>query len=600
MQNENSKNILIACIISGLILIAWTLFYEKPRMESQKQEMAKIVAQQQNKKPNSEFKEILVEHKNYLTPEEAKTTSELSREEAIANSEKERIQIKTPQLHGSINLKGVSFDDLTLVNYKQTLDSDSKEVVLFSPNHTKNKYLVNFGFRAAYENLIGEAPQEKYVDYPNFNTVWKTNNYILTPNNPITLTWQNPQKVTFQIDISVDNNYMFTILQTIKNNSRQDLNSALISEIQHFMPETKNSSYISHEGPIAVFDGILKEKTYVKLRDKKDTDNDFTSQNGWIGLTDKYWLTSIIPDKKNAFETKFRYYDQLPGDLYEVGFASKDFQVKSGKMVSFEQKLFAGAKKVSLLDEYAKQYDIALFDRAIDFGWYYFLTKPFFFILQFFNNLFGNYGLAILAITVLVKLAMFPLANKSYGALAKIKTLQPKIDKIRENYKDKKMQMNKEIMELYKREKVNPVSGCLPMLIQIPVFFSLYKVLYLTIDMRHAPFYGWIKDLSAPDPTSIFNLFGLLPFDTHGILTIGIWPILMGATMFVQQKLNPKPSDPAQAKVMKILPFILIFAFASFPAGLLIYWTWSNTLSILQQWFITRKFDKLAAQHKHR
>jgi len=597
MQNENTKNILLASLISAVILISWTWLYEKPRMEAQKQQLAIVTAQKQVEQSANNVQPKNVGQKNNSSQIAQERNSEpeieLSREEIISNSKENRVQIKTPELNGSIDLKGVVFDDLTLVNYKQTLDKDSKEVVLLSPIGSKGKYLVNFGFRAAYDNLIGQPPRDQYVDYPNNNTIWKSSSNTLTPQNPITLSWQNQQNVTFEIDIAVDEHYMFSISQKIKNNSRIDLKSALVSEIQHFMAETQSSSYISHEGPIAVLDGVLKEKSYVHLQDKKDeNENDFSSQNGWLGMTDKYWLVSIIPDKKNGFNTKFRRYDQLPGDLYEVGFDSKDFQVKRGETVSFEQEFFAGAKKVSLLDEYSKKYDIALFDRAIDFGWYYFLTKPFFFILQFFNNLFGNYGLAILAITVLVKLVMFPLANKSYSALAKIKTLQPKIDKIRETYKDKKMQMNKEIMELYKREKVSPVSGCLPMLIQIPVFFSLYKVLYLTIDMRHAPFYGWIKDLSAPDPTSIFNLFGLLPFGTHGILTIGIWPILMGITMIIQQNLNPKPSDPAQAKVMKILPFILIFAFASFPAGLLIYWTWSNSLSILQQWYITKKFSK--------
>ncbi len=597
MQNENTKNILLASLISAVILISWTWFYEKPRMEAQRQQLAKVAAQKQVEQSANTFQKKTVQQKNNFTAtaqkKEPEPEIEVTREEIIAQSKENRIQIETPKLHGSIDLKGVFFDDLTLVNYKQTLDKDSQEVVLLSPKGTKSKYLVNFGFRAAYSNLMGQPPEDKYVDYPNMSTIWKSSSKTLTPKNPVTLSWQNSQKITFEINIAVDEHYMFSISQTIKNNSRQDLKSVLISEIQHFMAETQSSSYISHEGPIAVFDGVLKEKSYINLQDRKnENENDFSAQNGWFGMTDKYWLVSIIPDKKNGFNASFGRYDQLPGDLYEVTFASKDFEVKSGKTVSFEQEFFAGAKKVSLLDEYSKKYDIALFDRAIDFGWYYFLTKPFFFILQFFNNLFGNYGLAILAITVLVKLVMFPLANKSYGALAKIKTLQPKIDKIRETFKDKKMQMNKEIMELYKREKVSPVSGCLPMLIQIPVFFSLYKVLYLTIDMRHAPFYGWIKDLSAPDPTSIFNLFGLLPFDTHGILTIGIWPILMGITMIIQQKLNPKPSDPAQAKVMKILPFILIFAFASFPAGLLIYWTWSNALSILQQWYITRKFSK--------
>ncbi len=593
MNNENTKNILLASILSAVILISWTWFYEKPKMEAQKLHLEKIAVQ--NEATKSATTTNNVEQKNNVktvTKTPAAPEVVLSREEVIASSNQNRVQIKTPELHGSINLKGAVFDDLTLVNYKEALDPNSKEVVLFSPNDTNTKYFVNFGFRGAYDLLSGEAPQEKYVEYPTPNTLWKASG-TLTPETPITLSWQNKQKITFEIHIAVDEHYMFTISQSIKNNSKQDIDAVLTSEIQHFLPQTHSSSYILHEGPIGVFDGILKEKSYVNLRDKKDEDqNHLSAQNGWLGMTDKYWLVSIIPDKKTSFETRFDYYDQKPGDLYEVNFASKNFQVKSGGEISFEQKLFAGAKKVGLLDDYAKKYNITLFDRAIDFGWYYFLTKPFFFILQFFNKIFGNYGLAILSITVLVKLAMFPLANKSYGALAKIKKLQPKIDKIRETYKDKKMQMNKEIMELYKREKVNPVSGCLPMLIQIPVFFSLYKVLYLTIDMRHAPFYGWIKDLSAPDPTSIFNLFGLLPFETHGIFTIGIWPILMGITMIIQQKLNPKPSDPAQEKVMKILPFILIFAFAPFPAGLLIYWTWSNSLSILQQWFITKKLNK--------
>ncbi len=598
MQNENSKNILLACLISGVILISWTWFYEKPRMEAQKRQLEIITQQDRLEKSTTNNQQNITEQRNNTTspalqnPRSEQDITVLSREKIIASNKENRIQIQTPELHGSINLKGAVFDDLTLVNYKQTLDVDSKEVVLLSPYRSKNEYSVNFGFRAARDNLTGRTPKAKYIEYPHRSTIWKSSG-ILTPQSPITLSWQNKQGIIFEIDIAVDEHYMFTIAQRIKNYSKKDMDTVLTSEMQHFLPETTSSSYILHEGPIAVFDGILKEKSYINLQDKKDEDeNDFTAQNGWLGMTDKYWLVSLIPDKQTSFNARFRRYDQRPGDLYEVSFASENFSVRSGETISFEQKLFAGAKRVSLLDEYSKKYDIALFDRSIDFGWYYFLTKPFFFILQFFNKIFGNYGLAILAITVLVKLAMFPLANKSYGALARVKKLQPKIDKIRETYKDKKMQMNKEIMEMYKREKVNPVSGCLPMLIQIPVFFSLYKVLYLTIDMRHAPFYGWIKDLSMPDPTSIFNLFGLLPFETQGIFTIGIWPILMGITMIIQQKLNPKPSDPAQEKVMKILPFILIFVFASFPAGLLIYWTWSNALSILQQWYITKKLNK--------
>ena len=598
MQNDNNKNILLASLLSMIILVSWTWFYEKPAMEAQKNQPAQQaeVAISNNNTSSSNVGNNSVNNRqnnNTQTPTATNYKSEILPRNTIINQSKQnRVYIKTPTLHGSINLQGAVFDDLTLINYKQTIKKDSPEVVLLSPDQTIDKFLVNFGFKPYLEIASINAP-ENDIGFPDQNTLWKADGNILTPTTPITLSWQNKQKITFKIHIAIDQHYMINVSQAIENNSSRDIDLALTSEIQHFLPQTSDSSYILHEGAIGVFDGILKEKSYTNLKDSKSSDeNSFHTQKGWLGITDKYWLVSIIPDKQTSFDTTFSYQNQNPGDLYAANSISNKFRIKSGTEATFHQHLFAGAKKVSLLDEYVKKYDIPLFDRAVDFGWYYFLTKPFFFILQFFNKIFGNYGLAILSITVLVKLAMFPLANKSYGAIARIKKLQPKIDKIREQYKDKKMQMNKEIMEMYKREKVNPVSGCLPMLIQIPVFFSLYKVLYLTIDMRHSPFYGWIKDLSAPDPTSIFNLFGLLPFETHGMLTIGIWPILMGVTMIIQQALNPKPSDPAQAKVMKFLPFILIFVFSTFPAGLLIYWTWSNALSILQQWFITKRLEK--------
>ncbi len=596
MQNENSKNILLAIVISAIILISWNWIYDKPRIEKFEQEKKTYISSQDSQSAKlSEKSSQNIDNNYQINPSQPLDKKpkglNLSRKEVIAQNQANRVKIKTAELEGSINLEGLLFDDLTLVNYKQTLDKNSEEVVLLSPKNTIEHYFVNFGFEQ-FQEISGEINPNKII-LPNSKTIWKSDNKILTSKTPINLYWQSPQKVIFNIKVAIDDNYMFTISQSIKNGFNQDISLQLTSEISHFLPQTNSSSYILHEGPIGVFDGILKEQSYTNLKDKKAVDkNNFQAQNGWLGMTDKYWLVSIIPDKNNSFAVKFSDQNQDPGDLYLVNLIGKKFVVASGKEVTFQQKMFAGAKKVALLDKYSKEHNIALFDRAIDFGWYYFLTKPFFSILQLLSQLFGNYGLAILAITVLVKLAMFPLANKSYGALARIKQLQPKIDKIREQYKDKKMQMNREIMEVYKQEKVNPVSGCLPMIIQIPVFFSLYKVLYLTIDMRHAPFYGWIKDLSVPDPTSLFNLFGLLPFDVHGFLAIGIWPILMGITMMVQQKLNPKPSDPAQEKIMKILPIILIFVFSSFPAGLLIYWTWSNILSILQQWFIARKLNK--------
>ncbi|MFT5702801.1 MAG: YidC/Oxa1 family membrane protein insertase [Rickettsiales bacterium] len=581
-NNNNNKNLILACFMTGIILIAWTWLYEKPKLEAQNIEAVKLQIQRDNQQnedfsdynQNSDDAPNLIE-KDFSDRAPIKI---LPKEDVIVASASQRIPIKTPELTGSINLRGLVFDDLTLVKYKETLDPKSKEVTLLSPEGALDQYVVNFN----YQSL------DRSIAMPNANSVWKAKGDILTPENPVIFSWKSPQKINFEVKVEIDKHYMFSVNQTITNNSGKKLDGFLKANIERSLPNLDSSSYILHEGPIGVFDGILTEKSYDSLHDEGD-ENNFIAQTGWFGITDKYWLVSIIPDKKIGFETLFSYDNSNRKHNYKVDYESQKFSIDTGTSASFKNHLFAGAKKVSLLDAYAKEFDIKLFDRAVDFGWYYFLTKPFFFILQFFNNLLGNYGLAILAITVLVKLAMYPLANKSYTAIARIKKLQPKIDKIRTEFKDKKMQMNKEIMGLYKREKVNPVSGCLPMLIQIPVFFSLYKVLYLTIDMRHAPFYGWIKDLSAPDPTSILNLFGLLPFDVSGIIAIGLWPIFMGITMIVQQKLNPQPADPVQAKVMKMLPLILIFVFAGFPAGLLIYWTWSNSLSILQQWYITRK-----------
>lgn len=585
-MKDNNKNVIIACVLSAMILIGWTWFFEKPRVEEQQRLAAQNATINQQASVQKSAKttgdQVVINNDKSPTKVESNIPSApasvklSSRDDVLKETAGNRIKVQTPELHGSINLKGLVFDDLTLVNYKETLTKDSKEVTLLSPNGSNSAYFVNFGYVSSNTNIA----------MPNENSIWKASNSALTPENPVIFTWTNNQKITFEVKVEVDEHYMFKVSQNIKNNSGANFEGFLNTNIGRYLPEVQKASYILHEGPVGVFDGILHEKIYDDVKKKKE-DNTFAAKNGWFGITDKYWLVSIAPDKNSNFETKFLYENKN----YYANYQNDKFIVESGKSVTFENYLFAGAKKVSLLDDYAKKYGITRFDLAIDFGWYYFLTKPFFFILQFFSKLLGNYGLAILALTIFVKLAMFPLANKSFTAMAKIKQLSPKLDKIRENFKGKPIQMNKEIMELYKREKVNPVSGCLPMLIQIPVFFSLYKVLYVTIDMRHAPFYGWIHDLSAPDPTSIFNLFGLLPFEVHGILAIGIWPILMGATMIIQQSLNPAPSDPVQAKVLRILPFILIFVFATFPAGLLIYWTWSNILSITQQYYIAKKLN---------
>lgn len=585
-MNENNKNILLATILSAIILISWTWFYEKPRAERAAKIQKELALQNQtasaDNQDNSPKKNAPAVKQE---PTQTIVSSATPREDIIKNTKNNRLPIITPELSGSINLKGALFDDLSLMNYHQELDKKSAEVILLSPKGATGQYWLGFDWL---------ADNSADIDLPGADTIWKADGKALTPTSPITLSWENKQNITFKIKIAVDKDFMFSVAQGVKNSSGKDLEISLGAKIYRFLDQINPSSYILHEGPIAVSDGVLKEMNFESLQ-KDNITQTLPAQTGWFGITDKYWLVSIIPDKKISYSTEISYkensrnYEKLQ---YQVSFSSSKFKVTNGSEVNFNSNLFAGAKRVSLLEDYSQKYNIAIFDRAIDFGWYYFLTKPFFHILHFFNSIFGNYGLAILAITVLIKLLMLPLANKSYRAIAKIKQLQPKIDKIREEFKSKKMQMNKEIMELYKREKVNPVSGCLPMLVQIPVFFSLYKVLYLTIDMRHAPFYGWIKDLSAPDPTSIFNLFGLLPFEVHTIFVIGALPIMMGITMFIQQKLNPQPSDPAQAKVMKMLPFIMIVAFAHFPAGLVLYWTWSNILSILQQWVITNKLNK--------
>jgi YidC/Oxa1 family membrane protein insertase len=477
-------------------------------------------------------------------------------------------------------LQGARFDDLELLQYKETIDEDSPHIKLLSPIKTFDHYFIDFGFLSS----------DRKIDLPNSKTIWKADSDLLTPENPITLSWLNSNNILFQIKISLDQNYMFEIEKIITNNSKADITIASFGRINRHLKSSGMSNFILHEGPIAVANELLTEISYIDL--KEEGNHQFQADSGWLGITDKYWLTSIIPDNNLAFDGDFTYQKSGKKEIFNSDFITDEFEITSGQKININHHLFAGAKIVSLLDDYGKEFNINSFDKAVDFGWYYFLTKPFFFILSIFSDLLKNYGLAILAMTLLVKLAMFPLAHKSFTAIGRMKKFQPRIMEIREQNKNNKVEMNRQIMELYRREGVNPAAGCLPMLIQIPVFFSLYKVLYVTIDMRHAPFYGWVKDLSAPDPTSIFNLFGLLPFSVDGFfLQIGIWPILMGLTMVLQQKLSPAPGDPIQAKMMKILPYVLIFVFAAFPAGLLIYWTFSNILSIAQQYYITKKLS---------
>lgn len=578
---QNNKNVLIATILSAIVLLTWTWLVEKPRIEKQEAQRQLIAAQ--NPVATTEIKKVngeVVKLEKAQTPEAVLALK--NREEILAETKNSRLPVESQSLHGSISLKGARFDDLTLAKYFETQEK-KKEVVLFAPAQSKERYFADFGWLSSNAGL----------ELPNPNTLWSADSQKLTPKNPVTLSWTNKQNVTFKIKIALDENYMFNVSQSVKNNSKGEISVASYGRINRVLNEKRQANYILHEGPIGAFDGVLHEASYKDLA--KEPHENFTANSGsgsWLGITDKYWLSSIIPDKNINYSANFNYNFTNQNNLYSSEFIGQEFKVAAGEEFKFNHNLFAGAKKVRLLDQYSKDYEIKLFDRAIDFGWFYFLTKPFFFIIEFLYKLIGNFGLAILAMTVLIKLALFPMANKSYTAIAKVKKLQPKIETLRERFKGDKIAMNREMMELYKKEKVNPAAGCLPILVQIPVFFALYKVLFVTLDMRHAPFYGWVHDLSAPDPTSIFNLFGLLPFSVTGSFTLGIWPILMGATMVLQQKLSPTSSDPTQAKILKWMPFVLTFVLAAFPAGLVIYWTWSNTLSILQQWVITKKMNQ--------
>ncbi len=488
-----------------------------------------------------------------------------------------RVKINTPRLHGSISLVGGRIDDLTLADYRESLDPGSPEIVLFSPPGAAGAYFIESGWVASGTKVALPGPE----------TRWTASGATLGVDEPVTLSWNNGQGLVFKKIFAVDRNFMFTFTQAVENNGAETvvLNPySLVS--RHGTPST-SGFFILHEGPLGVFDGTLKEVSYKDLQEAGMIQK--TSTGGWIGITDKYWLAAVIPGVKEAVNARFVHQRVGDIDKYQVDFLGSPRTIAPGEEVLVETHSFAGAKEVRLLDYYSDFLGIQRFDLAIDFGWFYFLTKPIFYFLIYINDVVGNFGISILILTVAIKLAFFPLANKSYRAMSQMRKLQPEMVKLRERFGDDRARLNQEMMALYKREKVNPASGCLPIIIQIPVFFALYKVLFVTIEMRHAPFFGWIRDLSAPDPTTLFNLFGLIPWDPPQILMIGAWPLIMGVTMYLQQKLNPQPPDPIQAKIFMLLPVVFTVMLAQFPSGLVIYWTWNNILSIVQQWVIMRR-----------
>jgi len=516
-----------------------------------------------------------------------------SRESVLAQSP--RVAIATPRLKGSIDLTGGRIDDLTLIDYRETIDPTSPQIVLLAPDGTEHPYFVEFGW------VAGDAA----VKVPGPDTRWTASGGALTPDHPVDLTWDNGAGLIFTQHYAIDANYMFTITERILNRSNQPVSLVPYERVARLGEVQTSKTYLLHEGPIGVLDGKLHDGSCIlglacdpfNYPDMKNGNLPpaYASTGGWLGFTDKYWLTALIPDQGQVIHADLKYGTAGNTDIYQTDYTGAPQSVAPGQSAETASHVFAGAKEVALLDRYEIQNRIPSFDRAIDFGLFYWITKPIFLMLDFFYKLIGNFGLAIMLLTVIIKLAFFPLANKSYRAMGKMKKLQPEIQKLREKFGEDKEKLNKEMMALYKRVGANPMAGCLPIVIQIPVFFSLYKVLYVTIEMRQAPFYGWIHDLSAPDPTTFVNLFGLLPFAPPDIsflasvLHIGAWPLIMGVTMFLQQKLNPAPPDPVQAKMFMVLPFVFTVMLGQFAAGLVIYWSWNNLLSIAQQWTIMRR-----------
>ncbi len=498
----------------------------------------------------------------------------LTRGEALAGQS--RVKIDTPRLHGSIDLKGGRIDDLTLATYHETVDPKSPEVVLLLPVGTKDPYFAEFGWKADTPGVKVPGPQ----------TQWTASGGPLSPTSPVTLSWDNGAGLRFTRTISIDASYMFTVHDAVTNSGDTPVRLSPRGLISRSGTPPVSGYYLLFEGMIGEFGGSVHDIKYTSL--KPGQSEDHSSSDGWLGFTDKYWQTALIPAAHEAVDARFAHLLEGGVDRYETEFTGQAVTIPAHGTAATSTRFFAGAKELSLLELYAAS-GIPLFDYSIDFGWFWFLTRPIFKILLVFEGILGNFGLSILLLTLIIKLLFFPLANKSYQAMSKMKLLQPEMQKIRERFPDDKARQQQEIMAMYKRVGANPLAGCLPIVIQIPVFFSLYKVLFVTIEMRHAPFFGWIHDLSAPDPTSFANLFGLIAFQPPHFLLIGAWPLIMGVTMFLQQKLNPQPVDPMQARMFMLLPIVFTYMLSSFPAGLVIYWAWNNSLSICQQWAIMHR-----------
>ena len=586
MTSEN-KNFILAMILSLAVIVVWQIFFGQPALKQVQQQ----AATQQTTTGNAPAATPGIPQAPAITGEEvvppatpgvsAVPGASLALPRETVLQQTSRVTITTPKVSGSINLKGARLDDLRLKDYHETVDDSSPTIVLLSPVGTIGAYFAEQGWA---------VPAKQTTMVPNVDTVWSVaSGSTLEPQSPVTLSWDNGEGVVFSKNFSIDENYMVTINQGIANESGQPLNLFPYARIQRQGKPKVAGIYVLHEGLLSFLGDKLEEITYSNAADL-ETPYASKSTGGWLGVTDKYWATALVPDQKVAFTGSLRHLKIGDVDSYQADYlTAQPVSVAAGATGSFESRIFAGAKQSYLIDSYQEKLGVHNFELMIDWGWFYFITKPLFKLLHWIHGLIGNFGFAILIVTVLLKLLFFPLQNKSYASMSKMKKLAPEMEKIKIRFPDDRAKQQQAMMELYKTEKVSPLSGCLPIVIQIPVFFALYKVIYVTIEMRHAPFIGYLQDLSAPDPTSLFNLFGLLPFTPPHFLMIGFLPIIMGITMWIQMRLNPAPPDPIQAQIFNWMPLFFTFLLASFPAGLVLYWTWNNTLSILQQSFIMKK-----------
>jgi YidC/Oxa1 family membrane protein insertase len=592
---DDQRNLLIAVALSMAVMLGWQYFYAGPQIKAQQEKAqreaeAKKAAEQaaQGTTPATPTAPAApgaalpaaptAQPKTSLTALPTKTRAE-------ALSAAQRVPVETPSLTGSISLKGGVVDDLVLVNYRETVDPKSPHVVLFSPLGGPQAYFAEFGWQGA---VGSQAP------LPDSETVWQAPaGAKLTPDAPVTLTWDNGQGLAFKRTFAIDANYMLTVSDEVQNATSGDVVLTPYARLYRFgMPHTAGYGTVLHEGLLGVpGDAGLQEIPYKSALEDGGAKSFDGKTGGWVGISDKYWAAALVPDQKKTYAASFR---GQPASATAQEIFWTDYQlgaqpIAAGSTHKVEGHLFAGAKQVKVIEDYEAKLGIEKFELLIDWGWFYFITKPLYYLLDWLYGILGNFGIAILAVTVIVKALFFPLANKSYESMAKMKKLQPQMEQLRERYKDDKAKQQQELMALYQKEKINPLAGCLPILIQIPVFFALYKVLFVSIDMRHAPFFGWIQDLSVADPTSIFNLFGLLPFAVPEFLHIGAWPVIMGITMWVQMQLNPPQPDPVQQQIFSFMPLMFTFLLAAFPAGLVIYWAWNNILSITQQWYISQR-----------